>query len=116
MGPAIHINDAEGMGPADIKDIHFLEFRHVHEIDAIRRLKLTRDSGSVTSRMRLQLVNLAILIKRFRPRLERNRIHRSQSGTPAKFGAIEGQPQSLFFCGNPKIWRAVRKMRGWLRR
>ena len=72
MRRAIHINDAEGVGPADIHDVHALEFRPVHELDAIRSDELANAAGRLATRVRFELVRRAVIIEGLRPWLERN--------------------------------------------
>src|SRR5439155_6443621 len=78
MRAAIHIDHAKSVRTADIEDIDALEIRHVHEVDPIWSLKLTRQSGWMTTRVGFEFVDLAVVVKRLGPRLKWDRFDGSQ--------------------------------------
>jgi hypothetical protein len=69
MRPAIHIDDAECVRSADIKDEHALKIRQLDKLDAIRRQELTRPTGRLATCVRLELILPAILRDAFCPGL-----------------------------------------------
>src|SRR5262249_45824491 len=115
MRPAIHKNNAKRVGTAYIEDIHALQIGQIHELDAIRSLKLTRYSRRMTSRVRFEFVDLAVIVERFGPRLKWNCFNGRQSGPAAEVGAIQRQPEPTLLRGDSKIGSAVGKVRRGLR-
>src|SRR5688572_32999422 len=68
---AVGVDDAEGVRSADIEDQNAPQLGKLDELDAVRRLELTRDARRLAAGMRLEPVGFAILVERARPRLKR---------------------------------------------
>src|SRR5262245_20197485 len=79
MRPAIHKNNSKRVGAAYIEDIHPLQIGQMHELYAVRSLKLTRNPRGMTSRVRFEFMDLAVIVDRFGPRLKWNCFNRRQS-------------------------------------
>jgi hypothetical protein len=60
------------MRPADVEDVDALQFRQLHELDAVRRLDLAHAAGRLAPRMRLELVLQPFFVHLARPWLERH--------------------------------------------
>src|SRR5205809_4208959 len=75
MLPAIHENDAVGMGPTDVKNKDALKFGKLDELDAVGRQELPGSARGLATRVRFELVRPPILVHRLRPRLERDFTH-----------------------------------------
>src|SRR5207237_3145042 len=69
--PPVHIDDPDGMRAANIHDVHALHFRHVDELDTIRREKLSSASRRFTARVGFELILEAIVEDAFGPGLPR---------------------------------------------
>src|SRR5215216_6471208 len=91
---SIHVDRAEGVRPADVEEVDALRVGELDEFDTVRRLKLPRDAGRMTARMRLEFVDLAVLEHLARPRLERQLIDWLDRRTG---DAGTRQPDALFF-------------------
>src|SRR5262245_58984635 len=72
VAPAVHVNRAEGVRTADVEDEDALDFRNLENLCAVGRQELTLHSRRLAPRVRLELVEPAILGDRLRPRLIRN--------------------------------------------
>src|SRR3984885_7073714 len=74
MRPAIHIDGAPGVRTAHLHHIDALLFRHIKELESVRSMKQSRPTRRQALGVRIVLSRraLPVIIKRPRPRLERN--------------------------------------------
>src|SRR5690606_8728530 len=72
MRASVHVDGAEGVRAADVENVEALLLGQLDELDAVRRQELARGPGRLAAGMRLELVNLASVVERLRPRLERH--------------------------------------------
>src|SRR5262249_6760572 len=81
----IHIDDAIGIRAAHVEDVDPLQILfHVHEFRAIRRGELAGNSRSFASCMRLELIDLALVVHGASPGLKWNLVQhvlRQRRGT-----------------------------------
>src|SRR5690606_1881318 len=68
----VHVDRAERVRTADIEDVDSLLLGQIDELDAVRRQELPRGAGRLAARVRFELMDLAVVVKRLRPRLERH--------------------------------------------
>src|SRR5574339_453266 len=77
MRAAVHVDGAIGVRAADVEDVDALEFAELDDLNSVRCEELARDAGRFATRVRLELVVLAIFEERLGPWLER-RVLQSQ--------------------------------------
>src|SRR5215475_581881 len=113
---AVQIDDPVRVRSAHIQDIDtFQILLLVDELGAVRRGELSGNPRSLTARMRLELVNLALVVDSARPRLERNLIHdiggqRGNGATaPAAWLLTRDRTDPRLVIGSSRSWR------GWCR-
>ena len=70
MRAAVHVDRSVGVRPADVEDVDALQIGELDELDAVRRQELAEHAGGLASRVRLELVLLAVVEDGFRPRLK----------------------------------------------
>ena len=71
MRAAVHVDRPVRVRAADVEDENALNLRQLDELDAVRRQELAHEARRLAARVRLELVLLAIVEQRLRPRLER---------------------------------------------
>src|SRR5687767_9156091 len=86
MRPAVHVDDAETVRPADVENEYALKIAHLDEFEAVRRSDLTRTRRRLAPRVRsvpLE-IGLPILVQRAGPGLEGNVVHCQIGGETAR--------------------------------
>ena len=89
----VHIDHSHGMRAANVHDVDALQFRHIDELDAIRREKLSSASGRFTTSVGLELILEAIVVDPFCPRLPRYLANFGFWGS-TRNGSVEGGERS----------------------
>src|SRR5262249_39197011 len=67
----IHINNAEGVGSADVDNIDPLKIGHFEDFGTVGGDELARAAGRFAACMRLELIRSAVLVEGLGPGLER---------------------------------------------
>src|SRR5882672_10193937 len=124
MRAAVHVDDAEGVRPADVEDVEALDLGQLDELDAVGREELPRGARRLAARVRLELVHLPRVVERARPRLERHGVERGNRRCDAELrrphalvrrrGAAE-QHAATLVARRRAGWRLVRVARPALR-